>query len=127
MQLPTIALLFAALATLSLTASSNESICRSKSTRTSSQAYAAIRAFCARTDLVANAPYAMEGKYAGPNQIGTHAFIAAKSKCPSSSNWVPQKYCLEQFYETCAKGDNAGHGRRSYGVGQCQEFNLQVR
>jgi hypothetical protein len=127
MQLPTIALLLTTLATLSLAASSNESICRAKSTRTSSQAYAAIRSFCARTDLVANAPYAMEGKYAGPNQIGTHAFIAAKSKCPSSSNWVPQKYCLEQFYETCAKGDKAGRGRRSYGVGECQEFNLQVR
>jgi hypothetical protein len=117
MQLPTTALLLTTLTTLSLAASSKESICRAKS----------IRAFCARTDLVANAPYAMEGKYAGPNQIGTHAFIAAKSKCPSSSNWVPQKYCFEQFYETCAKGDDKGRGRRSYGAGLCQEFNLQVR
>lgn len=127
MQLPLIALLFAALSSLSLAAHSNEAICRDKSSRTGSLAAAAIRSYCAKTDLVANSLYAMEGKYAGPNIIGTHAFVAAKSSCPSASNWIPQKYCLSQFYETCAKGNKSGHGKRSYGVGQCQEFNLQAR
>lgn len=127
MHIPTLLILLSAFAAVALGAQSDESICRAKSQRTGSLAAAAIRAFCARTDLVANAPYAMEGKYAGPNRIGTHAFVAAKSKCPSSSNWIPQKYCLEQFYETCAKGNKSGHGARSYGKGNCQEFNLQAR
>ena len=127
MQLPTLAFLFALLSTLSLAAQSNESICRSKSQRTGSLAAASIRALCAKTDLVANSAYAMQGVYAGPNIIGTHAFIAAKSTCPGGSNWVPQKYCLSQFYETCAQGNKFGHGRRSYGRDNCQEFNLQSR
>lgn len=127
MRLPTLSLLFALLATISLAAQSNESICRGKSQRTGSLAAASIRAFCAKQDLRANEVYAMTGKYAGPNRIGTHAFVAAKSKCPSGSDWIPQKYCLSQFYEVCAQGDQSGHGRRSYGVGACQEFNLQAR
>jgi hypothetical protein len=126
MQLPFFALLFATLATLSL-AATNEQICRDKSSRTGSLAAQAIRNYCSKTDLVANSLYAMQGKYAGPNIVGTHAFVAAKSSCPSSSNWIPQQYCLAQFYETRAKGDRSGHGRRSYGVGNCQEFNLQAR
>jgi hypothetical protein len=44
MQLPTLAFLFAALASLSLAAQSNESICRAKSQRTGSLAAASIRA-----------------------------------------------------------------------------------
>lgn len=127
MQLPTIALLFAAIASLSLAAQSNESICRAKSQQTGSLAAAAIRALCAKTDLVANSAYAMQGKYAGPSSVGTHAFVAVKNHCPHGSDWIPQQYCLSQFYETCAKGDKFGHGVRSYGVGKCQEFNLQGR
>lgn len=127
MQLPTIALLFAALATLTLAAQSNESLCRAKSQRTGSLAAASIRALCAKTNLVANSAYAMEGKYAGPNGVGTHAFVAVKNHCPYGSDWIPQKYCLSQFYETCARGDKYGHGARNYGKGGCQEFNLQAR
>ncbi|KAM0719417.1 hypothetical protein Q7P37_005322 [Cladosporium fusiforme] len=152
MHLPTLALFLAAFAAVALGAQSNESICRQKSQRTGSLAAASIRAFCAKTDLVANSLYAvstlkdwdflsrasqhadqgfsvtqMQGKYASLNRIGTHAFIAAKSSCPSGSNWVPQKYCLGQMYETCARGDKFGHGRRIYGRGDCQEFNLQAR
>lgn len=127
MRLPLFALLLAALATLSLAAQSNESICRGKSQRTGSLAAASIRAFCAKTNLVATSHYAMEGKYAGPNRIGTHAFVAAKSSCPYGSDWIPQKYCLQQFMEVCARGDKWGHGVRSYGKGDCQEFNLQAR
>jgi hypothetical protein len=126
MQFPVFALFFAAFATLSL-AATNEQICRDKSSRTGSLAADAIRDYCSKTDLVANSLYAMQGKYAGPDHIGTHAFVAAKSSCPSSSNWIPQKYCLAQMYETCALGDRSGHGRRSYGVQDCQEFNLQAR
>lgn len=127
MHFPTLALLLAAFAAVAFSAQSNEAICRAKSQRTGSLAAAAIRSYCAKTDLVANSLYAMEGKYAGPNRIGTHAFVAAKSSCPSASNWIPQKYCLQQFYEVCARGNKSGHGRGSYGVGQCQEFNLQAR
>lgn len=104
MQLPTIALLFAALASLSLAAQSNETICSAKFQRTGSLAAASIRALCAKTNLVANSAYAMEGKYAGPNTVGTHAFVAVKNHCPYGSDWIPQKYCLSQFYETCAWG-----------------------
>ena len=127
MHFPTLALLLAAFAAVAFSAQSNESLCRAKSQRTGSLAAAAIRSYCAKTDLVANSLYAMEGKYAGPNIVGTHAFVAAKSSCPSASNWIPQKYCLSQFYETCAGGDKYGHGARSYGKGGCQEFNLQAR
>ena len=127
MQLPTIALLLALLTTLSLAAQSPESLCRAKSQRTGSLAAASIRALCAKTDLVANSPWAMQGAYAGPNQIGTHAFVAVKNHCPDGSNWIPQRYCLSQFYEICARGDKYGHGVGRYGRGGCQEFNLQAR
>lgn len=120
-------LLFALFSSLSLAAQSNESLCRAKSQRTGSLAAASIRALCAKTDLVANSQWAMQGAYAGPNSIGTHAFVAVKNHCPYGSDWIPQKYCLSQFYETCARGDKYGHGVRSYGKGGCQEFNLQAR
>ncbi|GAB7334766.1 hypothetical protein MBLNU13_g06691t1 [Cladosporium sp. NU13] len=110
MQLPTIALLFALLSTISLAAQSNESLCLAKSQRTGSLAAASIRALCAKIDLVANSAYAMEGKYAGPNVVGTHAFVAVKNHCPYGSDWIPQKYCLSQFYETCAREDKRGSG-----------------
>ncbi|KAM0705285.1 hypothetical protein Q7P35_008075 [Cladosporium inversicolor] len=101
MQLPTIALLSAFLSTLSLAAQSAQSLCRAKSQRTGSLATASIRSLCSKTDLVANSKWAMQGAYAGPNQIGTHAFVAVKNHCPYGSDWIPQKYCLSQFYETC--------------------------
>jgi hypothetical protein len=127
MHLPLLALLLATLTTPSLAAQSNESLCRAKSQRTGSLAAASIHALCAKTNLVANSAYAMQGKYAGPNAVGTHAFVAVKNHCPYGSDWIPQKYCLSQFYETCARGDKYGHGMRSYGKGGCQEFNLQAR
>lgn len=59
MHLPIFAFFLAALAAAALGAQSNESICRQKSQRTGSLAAASIRAFCAKTDLVANSHYAV--------------------------------------------------------------------
>ena len=55
--------------------------------------------------FVANSVYAMGGNFAGPNVIGTRAFVAVKNHCPYGSDWIPQKCCLSQFYETCSRDD----------------------
>lgn len=104
----------------------NQQICQNKCNTYRAGPCAAITQFCSRTDIVANSNYAMQGSFSGRNGqgIGTHAFVAAKSSCPKTNNWIPQKYCFSQFYEVCAKGDKYGHGAQAFAEGQCQEFNL---
>ncbi|KAI7190067.1 amidase signature enzyme [Hortaea werneckii] len=99
--------------------------CQQKCNATRSGVCVAIPRFCSKKDLTANSPYSMRGAWSERNGkgIGTHVFVAPKNHCPYGSDWIPQKYCLSQFYEVCAKGDKYGHGVGSYGRNDCQEFN----
>ncbi|KAI6841187.1 hypothetical protein KC340_g8964 [Hortaea werneckii] len=99
--------------------------CQQKCNATRSGVCVAIQRFCSKKDLTANSPYSMRGAWSERNGkgIGTHVFVAPKNHCPYGSDWIPQKYCLSQFYEVCAKGDKYGHGVGSYGRNDCQEFN----
>ena len=110
-------------ATLALT---NQQICQNKCNTYRAGPCSATAQFCFKTDIVANSNYAMQGSFSARNGqgIGTHAFVAAKSSCPKTNNWIPQKYCFSQFYEVCAKGDRYGHGAQAFAEGDCQEFNL---
>ncbi|KAF2864043.1 hypothetical protein K470DRAFT_50583 [Piedraia hortae CBS 480.64] len=41
------------------------------------------------------------------------------------SEWIPQKYCLSQFFNMCAHGDRNGQATASYGTHGCQKWQIQ--
>lgn len=114
--------------TISSRMSANEQACLNKH----SGAHAGITAFCSKANIDTGSAYAKTGttangpagsQFAGEDDT-THAYVIGS--CPSDQTWIPQDWCLLQFFETCAKGDSQGHAYRKFGYKDCQEFNLEA-
>ncbi|TKA79688.1 hypothetical protein B0A55_04072 [Friedmanniomyces simplex] len=98
------------------TATSDQDKCTAK--RGGKHAVQAIQALCAKTDMVVPSTYAQNGHTVS----SAHAFIS--SNC-SPAEWVPQYWCLTQFYAMCANNDFIGGSTsQRYGNGGCQYFEL---
>lgn len=101
---------------------------------------AAIEKFCKNTNIVRPLQYHVARKQAsmliGNRQVvpgpvagrggsggpkGQSAFIKIAGKC-SPPQWVPQKYCLQQFFYMCWKGNSRGSMEKVYGRKQCQSW-----
>lgn len=87
----------------------------------------AIQQFCAKTNIVVPSTYAANGAHVGTN--GPHDTRVSITGVCSPAQWVPQKYCLSQFYNMCATGNDVGDtAGRQYGAGtyKCQSWALDV-
>ncbi|TKA42476.1 hypothetical protein B0A54_06926 [Friedmanniomyces endolithicus] len=87
----------------------------------------AIQQFCAKTDIVAPSSYATAGAHVGTG--GAHDTRLSIEAVCSPAQWVPQKYCLSQYYNMCATGDDVGDANdRFYGAGNyhCQTWHFSV-
>ena len=120
MHLPTTLTLLTALLTTTHAAKTNEQICQSKNKNVP----LAIQAFCAPTNLVVPSTYASNGKHAG--QYGPKDTIVSIAGTCSPAQWVPQKYCLAQFYEMCANSRAKGAQTNDYGRDGCQKWVIDV-
>lgn len=88
-------------------------------------AWKAITAFCAHAHVDTGSEYAIKGATAQGTNGATTAYIIGK--CPADQTWVPQEYCLSQFWYTCADPpQNEGRGYKKFGHDNCQEFNLKA-
>ncbi|KAK4985705.1 hypothetical protein LTR50_005797 [Elasticomyces elasticus] len=91
----------------------------------------AIRAFCAKTDMVVPSDYANNGATRGKayfksNGLGPFGVTRAhiSGNC-GPRQWVPQYWCYVQFLDMCNKGDFQGHAKtRRYGNKGCQSWSL---
>ncbi|TKA44987.1 hypothetical protein B0A54_03279 [Friedmanniomyces endolithicus] len=98
------------------TATSDQDACTAQ--HGGKHAVQAIQAFCAKTDMVVPSSYAQTGH----SVVNARVFIS--SNC-SPAEWVPQYWCLTQFYSLCAAGDFIdGSTSGRYGKGGCQYFEL---
>ncbi|TKA71483.1 hypothetical protein B0A55_06943 [Friedmanniomyces simplex] len=114
--------LTAAFATTTL-AMSDQAMCQKKN----AHAVQAIQQFCAKTNIVAPSSYASAGAHVGTG--GPHDTKLSITAVCSPAQWVPQQYCLSQFYNMCATGDDVGDASpRLYGSGayHCQTWNFAV-
>ncbi|KAK5138250.1 hypothetical protein LTR08_003311 [Meristemomyces frigidus] len=111
--------LVGALASTAL-AKTNEQKCQSKNKNVP----LAIEAFCAPTNLVVPSTYATNGKHAG--QFGPKDTVVTITGSCSPAQWVPQKYCLSQFYEMCAYSNKKGAQTNAYGRNGCQSWKIDV-
>ncbi|TKA27180.1 hypothetical protein B0A50_04517 [Salinomyces thailandicus] len=121
MKLSITALLLTALAATEVSATHQEK-CQKKN----GHVVQAIQQFCGKTNLVVPSNYAVLGAHVGTGgPQDTRVYITGTC---SPAQWVPQKYCLSQFYALCAgsphgsKGDSQG----SYGRHGCQNWNIDV-
>lgn len=97
----------------------------------------AINNFCHQHDIVVPGAYAQKGKMSSPPNA--HVMISGKyhpkdgSRCGADvfdignckpAQWVPSKYCLAQFHQTCMTGDQFGAGSAQYGRNGCQTWTI---
>ena len=119
MNLTTLLLAFVSLASETIAESQklrNAVTCKTKAP----DAYSAINEFCyGETHITVPSDYAKEADYSGD----TFAKIGGESDC-DPPQWVPRKYCLRNFYEVCANGNEHGRGKGTYGRNGCQSFHI---
>lgn len=93
-----------------------------------SHAVQAIQKFCSNQGIMVPSDYAKTPVHVGTGGIhDTRVWI--DGPC-SPAQWVPQHYCLSQFFSMCADGDAwGGSNERMYGAGndKCQFWNLRVK
>nr|POE56504.1 hypothetical protein CFP56_33476 [Quercus suber] len=81
----------------------------------------AIGMYCQNDDMVVPSDYANKGQqgYDGDNW----AFLQITGNC-QPPQWVPSKYCISQFQEICATGDEHGAGSKTFGRDGCQTWTI---
>ncbi|KAK5129724.1 hypothetical protein LTR08_002935 [Meristemomyces frigidus] len=76
----------------------------------------AIQGLCAKTNMVVPSTYAQKGHKHGGQKA------AIQGNC-SPAQWVPQYWCLKQFYDLCAHTtDDKGEDTKKFGSNGCQSF-----
>lgn len=93
--------------------------------------------FCQKKDIVVPSRYAathiMPESKILHNLLNSTVEITYSEKCqrerpyngaPAVEEWVPQEYCISQFYEMCAEGDLHGYANRNYG--NCQYWSIMA-
>lgn len=40
------------------------------------------------------------------------------------AQWVPQEYCMKQFYQMCVNGDALGNREARFGRNKCQKWTI---
>ncbi|KAK5716446.1 hypothetical protein LTR15_009337 [Elasticomyces elasticus] len=113
MQLPTI--LPVLLAALGAEAKSNRDICTDKNPSATN----GIGKFCQKTDMVIPSDWAKNGM----SGYNGKTIVHIRGKC-SPAQWVPQQYCMSQFFEMCAQGGKHGGSKRNYGNNGCQKWEI---
>ncbi|KXT11232.1 hypothetical protein AC579_5559 [Pseudocercospora musae] len=104
-------------------AASNREICMKKNPRVIS----AIDMFCQNSGITAPSLYANTGVRWGPNgaQSPNNLALYITGSC-SPAQWIPQQYCLSQFYHICATGGPRGMGSKKYGRNGCQKWIVAI-
>jgi hypothetical protein len=83
-------------------------------------AYKAIHKFCYGSDhIVVPSTYTDMAKFDGKAFVK----IGGESNC-DPPQWVPRKYCRENFYKLCANGKKHGVGTRRFERDKCQSFHI---
>ena len=81
-----------------------------------------IQAFCSNQALQVPSSYASRG--ATSSDKHSHIYIDGSACKPAE--WIPQSFCLSQFYNTCANGGaHGGNVGMMFGNGGCQVFKIQ--
>ncbi|KAK5729603.1 hypothetical protein LTR17_011790 [Elasticomyces elasticus] len=114
MQLATI-LLPVLLAALGAEAKSNRDICTDKNPSATN----AIGKFCQKTDMVIPSDWAKWGM----SGYNGKTIVRIKGNC-NPYQWVPQQYCMSQFFEMCAQGGKHGAKKRNFGNNGCQKWEI---
>ncbi|KXT03318.1 hypothetical protein AC578_3997 [Pseudocercospora eumusae] len=106
-----------------VSAASNREICMKKNPRVIS----AIDIFCKNSGITAPSLYANTGVRWGPNgaQSPNNLALYITGSC-SPPQWIPQQYCLSQFYSICATGGPRGMGSKKYGRNGCQKWIVAI-
>lgn len=66
----------------------------------------------------------------GASGVGVHVNVGETfdNQVCSPPQWVPQQYCLSQFFAICATGMRDGTGHAAFGAGsrKCQGWNIAL-
>lgn len=113
-----LSLTFLLTALVALATADNQATCEKKN----HNLVIAIKKFCSKTNLVTPSPYSTKGM----DSPDHHSHVSIEGMC-SPAAWVPQEYCLGQFYWMCAHG--GAHGARTalYGQNQCQDWKITYK
>lgn len=78
----------------------------------------AIGQYCTRLGTKNVVPNANANKGRKAKYQGKYANVRITANC-NPGQWVPQEFCMRQFYQICAESPK-GKGARKFGRNQCQ-------
>ncbi|KAI7088669.1 hypothetical protein KC356_g3099 [Hortaea werneckii] len=131
MKFSILALLVALLAATEVTAISDHVVCYTKN----DFAIDAIHAFCSKGNIVVPSDYARKGgvarksgKSKGGRDWALFTSVSINGNC-KPAQWVPQKYCMSQFKNMCAKAGKGYYGasEKRFGRNKCQKWSIVVK
>lgn len=63
--------------------------------------------------------------YANRGKTYGHTKVWVKGDGCKPAQWLPEKYCHQQFHQVCGFGFGGGYGQSNFGKNGCQKFIIQ--